>query len=149
MGVGKRQQEIRAMRGQMWSPGRPSVARRQDRVRFWRAIAGGASTEDAAIEAGVSAPVGARWFRHAGGMPPISLAPLSGRFLSFAEREEIAILRAQQRGVREIAGRVGRSPSTISRELRRNASTRSHQVLYRATTAQWHADRRASQGKAP
>ena len=59
-------------------------------------------------------------------MPPISLAPLSGRYLSFAEREEIAILHAQQLGVREIARRVGRSPSTISRELRRNASTRSH-----------------------
>jgi len=80
-------------------------------------------------------------------MPPISLALLSGRYLSFAEREEIAILRAQQHGVREIARRVGRSPSTVSRELRRNASTRSHQVLYRATTAQWHAERRASRPK--
>jgi IS30 family transposase len=80
-------------------------------------------------------------------MPPISLAPLSGRYLSFAEREEIAILRAQQQGVRAIARRVGRSPSTISRELRRNASTRSHAVEYRATTAQWHAERRASRPK--
>ena len=147
MGVGKRQLEIRAWRGQMWSPGRPSVARRQDRVRFWRAIARGASTEDAAIEAGVSSPVGARWFRHAGGMPPISFAPLSKRYLSFAEREEIAILRAQQHGVREIARRVGRPPSTISRELRRNASTRSYRAPYRATTAQWHAERRASRPK--
>ncbi len=80
-------------------------------------------------------------------MPPITLAPLSGRYLSLAEREEIAILRAQQLGVREIARRVGRSPSTISRELRRNASTRSHSVAYRATTAQWHAERRASRPK--
>jgi IS30 family transposase len=80
-------------------------------------------------------------------MPPVSLAPLSGRYLSFAEREEVAILRAQQQGVREIARRVGRSPSTISRELRRNASTRSHWVEYRATTAQWHAERRASRPK--
>jgi IS30 family transposase len=77
-------------------------------------------------------------------MPPISLAPLSRRHLSFAEREEIAILRAQQHGVREIARHVGRSPSTISRELRRNALTRSYEVPYRATTAQWHAERRAS-----
>jgi IS30 family transposase len=80
-------------------------------------------------------------------MPPITLAPLSGRYLSFAEREEISLLRAQQRGVREIARRVGRSPSTISRELRRNASTRTHSVAYRATTAQWHAERRASRPK--
>ena len=80
-------------------------------------------------------------------MPPISLAPLSGRYLSFAEREEIAILHAQGVGVRGIARRLNRSPSTISRELRRNASTRSHSIVYRATTAQWHAERRASRPK--
>jgi IS30 family transposase len=147
MGAGKRQQAIRVMRGQMWSPGRPSAAWREDRVRFWKAIARGVSSEDAAAVAGVSQAVGSRWFRQAGGMPPIILAPLSGRYLSFAEREEIAILHAQQLGVRGIARRVGRSPSTISRELRRNASTRSHSAAYRATTAQWHAERRASRPK--
>jgi hypothetical protein len=126
MGVGKQQQRIRAMRGQMWSPGRPSTARRVDRVRFWEAIARGLSSEDAAVQAGVSQAVGSRWFRQGGGMPPISLAPVSGRYLSFSEPEEIAILRAQQLGVRKIARRIGRSPSTISRELRRNASSRSH-----------------------
>jgi len=135
------------MRGQMWSPGRPSIARREDRVRFWEAIARGASSEDAAGAAGVSQAVGSRWFRQAGGMPPISLAPVSERYLSFAEREEIAILHAQKRAVRSIARQLGRSPSTISRELRRNASTRSHAVVYRATTAQWHAERRASRPK--
>jgi IS30 family transposase len=138
---------MQALRGQIWSPGRPSIARREDRIRFWRAIARGASTEDAAAEARVSSPVGSRWFRQAGGMPPLSLLPLSARYLTFAEREEIAILHAQQRGVREIARRLRRSPSTISRELRRNASTRSHQMSYRATTAQWHAERRASRPK--
>ena len=147
MGVGKRQQAIRAMRGQMWSPGRPSVARREDRQRFWRAIAAGRSSEEAAATAGVSAAVGIRWFHDGGGMPPISLAPLSGRYLSFAEREEIAILHAQRVAVRAIARRLGRSASTISRELRRNASTRSHSLAYRATTAQWHAERRASRPK--
>ena len=147
MGVRERQQAIRAMRGQMWSPGRPSVARREDRQRFWRAIAAGRSSEEAAAAAGVSQAVGSRWFRDGGGMPPISLAPLSGRYLSFAEREEIALLHAQRVGVRGIARRLGRSPSTISRELRRNASTRSHSIAYRATTAQWHAERRASRPK--
>jgi IS30 family transposase len=67
--------------------------------------------------------------------------------LSFAEREEVAILHAQHLGVRAIARRLGRSPATISRELRRNASTRSHSITYRATTAQWHAERRASRPK--
>jgi IS30 family transposase len=82
-------------------------------------------------------------------MPPLSLAPLSGRFLSFAEREEIAVLHAQGVGVRSIGRQLGRSPSTISRELRRNASTRSNELMYRASTAQWHAERRASRPKVP
>ena len=84
-------------------------------------------------------------------MPPSHLAPsakpLSGRSLSFAEREEIAIWRAQRHGVREIARRLKRAPSTISRELRRNAATRSGGLAYRATTAQWHADRSARRPK--
>jgi IS30 family transposase len=50
--------------------------------------------------------------------------------------------------VREIARRIGRAPSTISRELRRNAATRGGGFEYRATTAQWHADRRAPRPKA-
>jgi Helix-turn-helix domain len=147
VGGGERQRAVREMRGQIWSPGRPSTARREDRQRFWRAIAAGWSSVDAAAAAGVSQAVGSRWFRDGGGMPPISLAPLSGRYLSFAEREEIAILRAQRVGVREIARRLGRASSTISRELRRNASTRTYRLEYRATTAQWHAERRASRPK--
>ena len=131
----------------MRSPGRPPAGRREHRVRFWEAVAQGASSTDAAAVAGVSGPVGVRWFREGGGMPTIALAPLSGRYLSFAEREEIALLRAQKLGVREIARRVGRAPSTISRELRRNAGTRTGSLTYRASTAQWHADRRGRRPK--
>jgi IS30 family transposase len=80
-------------------------------------------------------------------MPPFSLAPLSGRFLSFVEREELAILHSKHLGVREIARRISRSPSTVSRELRRNAATRSGGLEYRASTAQWHADRKARRPK--
>jgi transposase-like protein len=111
------------------------------------AIARGLSSEDAAVDAGVSPAVGVRWFREGGGMPSVALAPASGRYLSFAEREEVAILRAQGAGVREIARRLGRSPSTISRELRRNAATRGGALGYRAATAQWHADQRARRPK--
>lgn len=143
----QRQLAVRALRGKMWSPGRPSVARREDRVRFWESIAAGVSSDDSAAVAGVSSAVGCRWFREAGGMPPIELAPVSGRYLSFAEREEIALLHGQQLGVRAIAKRLSRSPATVSRELRRNASTRSGELTYRASTAQWHADRRASRPK--
>jgi IS30 family transposase len=84
-------------------------------------------------------------------MPPSTLGrsskPPSGRYLSFAEREEIALLRAQGCGVREVARRLGRAASTVSRELRRNAATRSGGLEYRATTAQWHAERAARRPK--
>src|SRR5919202_4151917 len=84
-------------------------------------------------------------------MPPKILAPSSKpkseRYLTFAEREEIALLRAQGCGVRETARRLGRGASTISRELRRNAATRSGNLGYRATTAQWHAERAARRPK--
>jgi len=80
-------------------------------------------------------------------MPPISLAEPTGRYLSFAEREEIALLKAQDHGVREIARRIGRDPSTISRELRRNAATRASQRGYRAGVAQWKAQQAAKRPK--
>jgi transposase-like protein len=132
----------------MRSPGRPPVGRREHKQRFWDAVARGLESEQAGVAAGVSPAVGVRWFREHGGMTPSSLlAPLLGRYLSFAEREEIALLRARGCGVRAIARQLGRSASTISRELRRNAATRGGRLDYRATTAQWHADRRARRPK--
>jgi hypothetical protein len=71
------------------------VAWREDRVQFWAAVARGVKTEDAAVEAGVSAPVAFRGFRHAGGVNPVLYPTVSGRYLSFADREDIAIWRAQ------------------------------------------------------
>lgn len=134
-------------RAPLWSPGRPPVAGRNERRRFWAAITIGMATEDAAGQAGVPVAVGARWFRKAGGIPPAMFGPsaktLSGRYLSFAEREEIALLRVQGFSMQEVARRLGRAASTISRELRRNAATRSGGLDYRATTAQWHAERSA------
>jgi IS30 family transposase len=56
-------------------------------------------------------------------------------------------MRAQEVGVREIARRLGRSASTISRELRRNAATRGGTLQYRASTAQWKAERAAQRPK--
>lgn len=130
----------------MRSPGRPPV-RRDLECAFWGKIAEGLTSEDAAVSCGVSGPVGSRWFRHAGGMPPIDLALVSGRYLSFAEREDIAVMRAEGLSIRTMAGRIGRSPSTISRELRRNAATRNGKLEYRASTAQWKADLAARRPK--
>ena len=147
---GKRR-SARAQRRALPSPGRPPVVHRAERRRFWIAVAAGQSSEDAARTAGVSPAVGTRWFRECGGMPPSQLATSaparSARYLSRMEREELAILRALGHGVREIARRLHRSPSTISRELRRNAATRSGGFEYRATTAQWHADRASRRPK--
>ena len=130
----------------MRSPGRPPVRRDVERG-FWVKIAEGLSSEEAAIACGVSGPVGVRWFRERGGMPSIQLTPLSGRYLSFAEREDIALLRGQGLGVRAIARTLGRPPSTISRELRRNAATRGGQLDYRASIAQWKAELQARRPK--
>ncbi len=94
------------------SPGRPGISRDVQRL-FWARVAEGLTSEDAAGDCGVSSVVGTRWFRESGGMPQINLT-VSGRYLSLAEREEIALMRARDVGVREIARRLGRSASTIS-----------------------------------
>jgi DNA-binding CsgD family transcriptional regulator len=140
-----------AQRAKLRSPGRPPVLHRSERRPFWRAISEGFSSEDAARRAGISQPIGTRWFRECGGMPPSHLAVSASlptiRYLSLIEREQIALLRAHGDGVREIARNLRRAPSTISRELRRNAATRSGGFEYRAITAQWHADRAARRPK--
>lgn len=121
--AGRRRSE-QALRGKLRSPGRPAVARTEHRRGFWAAIAAGLSSEDAAMEVGVSQPVGTRGFRQAGGTARSHLSrsskPPSERYLTFAEREEIALSRVLGLGVREVARRLARAPSTISRELRRD-----------------------------
>ncbi|QZN87042.1 IS30 family transposase [Cellulomonas sp. C5510] len=143
----RQQQADRALRPAMRSPGRPIPARHVER-EFWRLIAAGKSSEEAAAGVGVSGPVGVRWFRHAGGMAPLSLAEPTGRYLSFEEREEIAVLKARGLSVRAIARELVRDPGTVSRELRRNAATRGGKLEYRATVAQWKAQTAARRPKA-
>lgn len=123
-------------------PGRAGFSR-QVRREFWRLIAAGEQTEAAARAVGVSRTVSTRWFSQAGGMTPIELHDPSGRYLSITEREEIAVLNGHV-SVREIARRLGRSPSTISRELKRNAASDNQ---YRARLAQAHAERRLRRPK--
>lgn len=80
-------------------------------------------------------------------MTPLSLVEPYGRYLSLAEHEEIAVLKAQNEGVREIAREMGRDPGTVSRELRRNAATRNGTQVYRAVVAQWKAQQAAKRSK--
>ena len=92
--------------------------RREVEREFWREVAKGLLPEDAAAVVGVSPAAGTRWFRQGGGMPTIELSPLTGRYLSFAEREELALLKVQGLGIREIAaiwgGRRRRSPASCA-----------------------------------
>jgi IS30 family transposase len=122
--------------------GRPRTPRQVQRA-FWRLIAEGRSTEEAAAAVGVSGTAGRRWFGDGGGMRTVELAEPSGRYLSFDEREEIAVAHGAGFGVRQIGRMLGRSASTISRELARNRGTRG----YRAGFAQATADERAGRFK--
>lgn len=145
--VRRQQAADRAIRPKLRSPGHPKYQRYVE-VAFWEQIAKGLLAEEAAGVVGVAQAVGARWFHNAGGMSPFDLKfQPSGRYLSFAEREEVALLRAQDKGVREIARAIGRDPATISRELRRNAATRGGKLQYRASVAQWKADMAARRPK--
>ena len=75
---------------------------------------------DAAGAAGVSEASAWRWIQERGGVRPRRPVPFSARFLSLAEREEIAAGAAAGLAVRQIARRLGRAASTVSRELARN-----------------------------
>jgi IS30 family transposase len=112
---------------------------------FWAALQSGEFISDAAVMAGTYRKQGTRWVAACGGVRPRRGRDLKGRCLSFAEREEIALGRARGETIRVIARRLGRAPSTISRELRRNADRRDGG--YRATTAHALAYERASRPK--
>jgi len=101
---------------------------------------------EAAAAVGLSVHTGKQWFREAGGMSPLELSEPSGRYLSLVEREEIALGLAAGRSVRAIARELGRSPSTVSREVRRNRELHWPR-RYRATLAQAKAEERARRPK--
>ena len=89
---------------------RPRAGLKGEFENFWAAIAQGESTDAAAVASGISSAVGESWFRHGGGMYKPTTSTPTKRYLSLPEREEIALLKAQGQGVREIARHIGRSP---------------------------------------
>ncbi len=111
---------------------------------FWAACPAGEFLTDASALAGTHRHRGLAWLRQAGGVRPRRGRDLQGRYLSFAEREEIAVARAAGESTRSVAERLGRSPSTISRELARNAEASGR---YRATSAHAAAWERAARPK--
>ena len=62
---------------------------------FWRAMARGEFVTAAAAEAGTYREKGTRWLAAEGGIRPRRGRNLKGRCLTFAEREEIAVINQQ------------------------------------------------------
>lgn len=134
---------------------------------FWELIGQGLAPSDAGVAVGVSEATGWCWFADSGGVKPrfTDVGPRRRSRLSFEEREEISVGVAAQESVRHIARRLGRAPSTISREIKRNSRPgRNHyrpqyrfgapwrggplrRPQYRAVTAQARSQRRACRPK--
>jgi IS30 family transposase len=111
---------------------------------FWQQVADGGGYYDAGAGVGWSVTTVRNELRSVGGIRPRRGRALAGRCLTFREREDISVWRAQGLTVREMARRLGRAPSTVSRELRRNAD---EPYYYRATTAHARAQARAGRPK--
>jgi transposase, IS30 family len=143
-------------------PSLPSLVRR----RFWDHVREGMSVSDAAVAAGVSIRTGWGWFADAGGVRPKfpNDMPRKRPRLTLAERDEIHDGVAREESIREMARRLGREPSTIMREIERNALCRGRyrarhrfgakwrggwdpKPRYRASTAQAKAQERARRPK--
>ena len=123
-------------------PGR-ALTEKQD--RFVRLIAQGVPNAEACRLVGINRKTGTRWrlgrtVRNTAGesvhYPPVRIvaAPRARhpRYLSLAERTVIADLHREKKTVREIADAIGRSPATVSRELRRNADQHGRYLPHRA-----------------
>jgi IS30 family transposase len=121
--------------------GRPETPR-VVRERFWDLVRSGLAPGDAAAVVG-SADGARRWFRVAGGVKGNGPGPVSGRYLSLAEREEIAVGLARGESYRVIGARIGRPASTVSREVSRNGPP----GRYRAVRAQALAELRGRRPK--
>jgi transposase, IS30 family len=124
--------------------GRPPVPRAVQ-LEFWDGVRSGLAWRDAAAAAGARRTAEG-WFERAGGVRANGPGRVSGRYLSLAEREEIAVGLAAGEPLRVIAARLGRAPSTVSREVRRNSARGARS--YRALAAQGHAEFRARRPKA-
>ena len=122
--------------------GRPPTPR-AERVRFWMEYGPGCWRGEAIEAAGLSKRA-RDWFAEAGGIKALGPGPVSGRYLSVAEREEIALGLAQRKPVRQIARELGLRVLTVSREVRRNSSGTGS---YRALAAQFRAEERGRRPK--
>jgi len=89
---------------------------------YWKLILAGVGPIEAARRIGIGRTTGFRWRAERGGVAPLRMleADRHTRYLTSIERERLAVFRLEGLSMREISRRLGRAPSTISRELRRN-----------------------------
>lgn len=130
----------------MWS--KPELIEKQ--ARFWALMSQGSTLRAACDAVGVNRRTGRRWSQSTGGQVPRKKPEPSGRYPSMDERLQIADLHLAGAGVRTIATQIRRSPSTISRELRRNGPERGARarIKYAPYAAQKQAELRARRPKA-
>ena len=133
--------------------------RRDQQRAFWRLIGQGCGSREAARRVGLNSEAGKRWFREAGGMPPLSVVEPSGRKLNIYDRERIAAGMNAGKSIRQIARELGRHPSTVLKELRKNMYHQQYRRRsaagfvaqppwkYSPHRAQLRADKRASRPK--
>jgi IS30 family transposase len=115
---------------------------------FWQLRSAGESCPQAADRAGIARTTGRLALVAAGGVRPRRPRAPSGRFLSFAEREEIALGLAAGQSLALIARQLGRHRSTIGREVARNRHSHYAKPGYRASVGQWRTVQRARRPKA-
>ncbi len=129
----------------MWS--RKELIEKQ--ARFWVLMAAGSTLQAACDAVGVNRRTGRRWRQATGGQVPRKKPDPSGRYLSLEERLRIADLHLAGNGVRVIATAITRSPSTVSRELRRNGPQVGARkvAMYAPHAAQKRADLRGRRPK--
>jgi IS30 family transposase len=111
--------------------------------RFWELVTSGAAFSQACEAVAVDRRQGYRWRRASGGRPPSPPRAVSARYLSLEERLQIADLHLAGASMRAIAAHLGRAPSTISRELRRDGPTQAAGRERRAKYAPYAAHKRA------
>jgi IS30 family transposase len=129
--------------------GRKRVVERE--ARYWQLLAQGVGTVEACRQLEIGRTTGYRWRAELGGIRPLTrppnAAPSSGRYLSRFDRQRIATPATQGVSVREIARRIGRAASTVSRELRRNRVD--GEAMYDADLALALAQARTRRPKTP
>ncbi len=121
----------------------------EKQARFWVLMAAGSTLQAACDAVGVNRRTGRHWRQATGGQVPRKKPEPSGRYLNVDERLRIADLRLVGDGVRAMAIQIGRSPSTVSRELRRNGPKRGTRTAgkYAPYAAQKRAELRGRRPK--